>query len=62
MRRAIQLHCTHNSRFFVNLPSEELSSFDRLFFHLQEASWFYSGIPCFFLQCLGSENYVRLHH
>lgn len=31
------------SRFFINLPTEELASFDRVFFQLQEANWFYSG-------------------
>jgi len=31
-----------SSRFFVNLPEEDLKDFDRLFFQLQEASWFYS--------------------
>lgn len=31
-----------HSRFLSTLPVEELESFDRLFFHLQEASWFYS--------------------
>jgi len=30
------------SRFLINLPDEELESFDRLFFQLQEASWFYT--------------------
>jgi mRNA-decapping enzyme subunit 2 len=31
-----------SSRFLINLPDEELQSFDRLFFQLQEAAWFYS--------------------
>ena len=29
------------SRFLLNLPSSELSSFERLFFQLQQAQWFY---------------------
>eukprot|EP00743_Colponemidia_sp_Colp-15_P004646 GILK01005007.1.p1 GENE.GILK01005007.1~~GILK01005007.1.p1 ORF type:complete len:491 (-),score=54.17 GILK01005007.1:172-1644(-) len=29
------------SRFIYNLPPEELSSFERLFFQMQEAHWFY---------------------
>ena len=29
------------SRFFLNLPDDELSSFERLFFQLQQAQWFY---------------------
>jgi 8-oxo-dGTP pyrophosphatase MutT (NUDIX family) len=30
-----------SSRFLVNLPASELISFDRVFYHLQCASWFY---------------------
>eukprot|EP00474_Spongospora_subterranea_P010176 CRZ10634.1 hypothetical protein [Spongospora subterranea] len=30
-----------SSRFFLNLPEEELGSFDRLFFQLEQAWWFY---------------------
>ena len=29
------------SRFLLNLPDSELTSFDRLYFHLQQAHWFY---------------------
>jgi hypothetical protein len=30
-----------SARFFLNLPQEELRSFDRLFFQLEQAWWFY---------------------
>ncbi|CEO98898.1 Nudix hydrolase domain-containing protein [Plasmodiophora brassicae] len=30
-----------SSRFFLNLPAEELSTFERLFFQLEQAWWFY---------------------
>jgi len=28
-------------RFFLNLPEEELKSFERIFYHLEQAHWFY---------------------
>jgi 8-oxo-dGTP pyrophosphatase MutT (NUDIX family) len=30
-----------SSRFFINLPDEELTSFERLFFQVEQAFWFY---------------------
>ena len=33
-------------RFLLNIPEEELESFERLFFQLEEAHWFYRDFYC----------------
>lgn len=35
-----------DSRFLVNLPDEELASFERIMFQLQQAHWFYLDFYC----------------
>jgi mRNA-decapping enzyme subunit 2 len=36
------------SRFLLNCPEEEYDSFERLFFQIEEAHWFYSDVRIFF--------------
>jgi mRNA-decapping enzyme subunit 2 len=35
-----------HTRFILNLPDEELSSSDRIFFQLEQAWWFYDDFIC----------------
>jgi len=32
------------TRFLLNCPAEEYDSFERLFFQIEEAHWFYSDV------------------
>ena len=34
------------SRFFINLPAQELKSFQRIFIQLEQAFWFYDDFFC----------------
>eukprot|EP00753_Platysulcus_tardus_P015077 PLAT4761.1.p1 GENE.PLAT4761.1~~PLAT4761.1.p1 ORF type:complete len:457 (+),score=143.62 PLAT4761.1:56-1372(+) len=43
-----------SSRFILNLPAEELQSFERLFFQIQQAYWFYEDFY--------ADNYSHLQH
>ena len=44
MRIGIVLYA--HSRFIINLPQEERSSFERLFFHIELAHWYYQDVMC----------------